>query len=51
MAEPIVSLTTSPVLEDQDDIPNEDSQDIELNPTNLFRANRFPGVDRLDSGT
>ncbi len=51
VVEPIVSLTTSPVLEDQDDIPNEDSQDIELNPTNLFRANRFPGVDRLNSGT
>jgi LPS-assembly protein len=51
VVEPIVSLTTSPVLRDQDDIPNEDSQDIELNPTNLFRANRFPGVDRLDSGT
>ncbi|HYI68938.1 MAG TPA: LPS assembly protein LptD, partial [Skermanella sp.] len=51
VVEPIVSLTSSPVLEDQDDIPNEDSQDIELSPTNLFRANRFPGVDRLDSGT
>lgn len=49
--EPVVSLTSSPVLEDQDDIPNEDSQDIELSPTNLFRTNRFPGVDRLDSGT
>jgi LPS-assembly protein len=51
VVEPIVSLTTSPVLKDQSDIPNEDSQDIELNPNNLFRANRFPGVDRLDSGT
>jgi LPS-assembly protein len=51
VVEPLVSLTTSPVLDDQDDIPNEDSQDIELNPTNLFRPNRFPGVDRLDSGT
>ncbi|EWY41332.1 organic solvent tolerance protein [Skermanella stibiiresistens SB22] len=49
--EPIVSFTTSPALDDQDDIPNEDSQDIELTPYNLFRANRFPGVDRLDSGT
>ena len=27
------------MLKDQGDIPNEDSQDIELNPTNLFRAN------------
>ena len=50
VVEPIVSLTTSPVLKDQEDIPNEDSQDIELNPTNLFRANRFPGVDRLELG-
>jgi LPS-assembly protein len=51
VVEPIVSFTTSPSLKDQDDIPNEDSQDIELSPTNLFRTNRFPGVDRLDSGT
>ncbi|WP_158043788.1 LPS-assembly protein LptD [Skermanella pratensis] len=49
--EPIVSFTTSPNIDDQDNIPNEDSQDIELTAYNLFRPNRFPGVDRLDSGT
>lgn len=49
--EPIVSLTVAPGVEDDPAIPNEDSTDVELLPTNLFRGNRFPGVDRLDPGT
>ena len=33
------------------DIPNEDSQDIQLDALNLFASNRFPGEDLQDSGT
>ena len=32
------------------DIPNEDSQDFELSDGNFLERNRFPGVDRVDSG-
>ena len=35
---------------DQDDIPNEDSQLPEFDETNLFSLNRFPGLDRLETG-
>src|SRR3990170_5261547 len=31
-------------------IPNEDSLDIEFDETNLFKPNRFAGLDRVDSG-
>jgi LPS-assembly protein len=31
-------------------IPNEDSQDLELDDTNLFAENRYPGRDRVDDG-
>jgi LPS-assembly protein len=31
-------------------IPNEDSQDLELDDTNLFSENRYPGRDRVDDG-
>lgn len=31
-------------------IPNEDSLDFELDKTNLFALNRFPGLDILDTG-
>ncbi len=33
-----------------DRIPNEDSQDLEFDDTNLFAMNRFPGVDRVQPG-
>lgn len=32
-------------------IPNEDSRAIDLEDSNLFALNRFPGYDRWDSGT
>jgi LPS-assembly protein len=47
--EPTVSVVASPD-EDSDDIPNEDSVDVEFDETNLFDPNRFSGIDRLDSG-
>lgn len=32
-------------------IPNEDSADFEFNDTNLFSTDRFPGYDRIDTGS
>ena len=48
--EPIVSATVSPYGGNLRRIPNEDSQSLELDETNLFAANRFPGIDRVDGG-
>lgn len=31
-------------------IPNEDSQELELDDTNLFSGNRFSGLDRVEGG-
>ena len=42
--------STPTTLGDQDDIPNEDSQLPEFDETNLFSLNRFPGLDRLETG-
>jgi len=50
--EPVVSLTVSPTLNDNDDnIPNEDSIDVQLDTSNLFEYNRFPGDDKQEDGT
>jgi len=49
--EPIVSFVAAPSYANNRGIPNEDSQDIELDPANLFSGNRFPGVDRMDDGS
>jgi LPS-assembly protein len=47
--EPVASITGAPNLEDQDsDIPNEDSQDVQIDASNLFEPNRFPGTDRIE---
>jgi LPS-assembly protein len=32
-------------------VPNEDSRAIDLEDTNLFALNRFPGYDRIEDGT
>jgi LPS-assembly protein len=32
-------------------IPNEDSQDVEFDETNLFTKNRFSGMDRIEGGS
>ena len=50
VVEPIVSATVSPYGGNMRRIPNEDSQSLELDETNLFAANRFPGIDRVDGG-
>jgi len=47
--EPKVSLTLAPNLgDDSVDIPNEDSQDVQIDTVNLYNANRFPGYDRVE---
>lgn len=49
MVEPIAALTAATNIDNTDaGIPNEDSQDVQLDASNLFEANRFPGKDRLE---
>ena len=47
--EPRVAFTAGRQIDD--DIPNEDSQDIQLDALSLFETNRFPGEDVQDDGT
>ncbi len=51
LIEPITSLTLSPNQSIDDDIPNEDSRDIQLDISNLFENNRFSGNDRIETGS
>ncbi len=46
--EPMVALTVAPNIEIDDDIPNEDSEDVQLDSLNLFEPSRFPGLDRVE---
>lgn len=45
---PIASVTAGTNVDFDDDIPNEDSQDFSLDPTNLFEPNRFAGYDLIE---
>ncbi|MSU89878.1 LPS assembly protein LptD [Rhodobacteraceae bacterium 2CG4] len=47
--EPVVQAVYSRAL-GESDVPNEDSVSPELDETNLFALNRFPGIDRRESG-
>ena len=47
---PRIQVVASPPINNFD-IPNEDSRAIELEDTNLFALNRFPGYDRVEDGT
>lgn len=49
LIEPVVQVVYSEVLGDSD-VPNEDSQLPELDETNLYSLNRFPGRDRYETG-
>lgn len=49
--EPLASIVVAPNGGNPDKIPNEDSQEIEFDETNLFQDNRYDGFDRVDSGT
>ncbi|HEY0148606.1 MAG TPA: LPS assembly protein LptD [Allosphingosinicella sp.] len=46
---PRVQLVASPPTENID-IPNEDARSVDLEDSNLFALNRFPGYDRWEDG-
>lgn len=46
--EPIISATFAPNIDVEGNLPNEDSQDVQLDSLNLLNANRFPGLDRVE---
>lgn len=48
--EPTVAFTMSSRSGSSTSIPNEDSQDVQIDTTNLFDANRFPGQDKVEDG-
>jgi LPS-assembly protein len=50
LIEPIAAIFAAPIGGNQAGIPNEDAQSFEFDDTDLFRANRFPGLDRVDGG-
>lgn len=49
--EPIIGVVGGPNGGNPDEIPNEDSRSFEFDTTNLFRMNRYEGVDRVTSGS
>ncbi|MBL4589652.1 MAG: LPS-assembly protein LptD [Alphaproteobacteria bacterium] len=46
--EPIVSLTARTNINENTVIPNEDSRDVQIDASNLFEEDRFPGYDRVE---
>jgi LPS-assembly protein len=50
LIEPQVAFTASPNAPNSSLIPNEDSQNVEFDYSNLFAMSRFPGLDRLEGG-
>jgi LPS-assembly protein len=50
LIEPIVAAFAAPVGGNPAGIPNEDAQSFEFDDSHLFRADRFPGLDRVDGG-
>ena len=48
--EPIFALSASPTRKPNPRIPNEDSQDVDFDTSNLFELNRYPGTDSLEQG-
>jgi len=48
--EPIAVAIYSPNGGNPDEIPNEDSQELEFDDTNLFSPNKFSGIDRIEDG-
>ncbi|NKB58922.1 MAG: LPS assembly protein LptD [Alphaproteobacteria bacterium] len=48
--EPIVALVLSPNGSNPGAIPSEDSVVVEIDDTNILSADRFPGLDRVESG-
>jgi len=50
MIEPVVAVIAAPVGNNPSKIPDSDSSGFEFDETKLFSMNRFPGLDRVDSG-
>jgi LPS-assembly protein len=50
LVEPIVAVFAGPSGGNQHRIPDEDSLDFEFSDTDLFRPDRLPGYDVLDTG-
>lgn len=46
--EPVTSVYVSPDIDNSDDIPNEDSTDVQLDAGNILEGNRYPGLDRIE---
>ncbi|MCB9983125.1 MAG: LPS-assembly protein LptD [Rhodospirillales bacterium] len=46
--EPVAALTLAPNVTGDDSIPNEDSNDVQIDASNIFEPNRFPGLDRVE---
>lgn len=51
LIEPIVGFAISPNGLNDEEIPNEDAQILEFNDSNLFADNRYPGYDRVETGS
>jgi LPS-assembly protein len=48
--QPTANIIVSPYGNNPDKIPNEDSVEVEISDDNLFNANHFTGLDRLEGG-
>lgn len=47
----LIAAPDQPIGDKDRDFPDEDSQDPEFNDANLFSSDRFPGYDRIDTGS
>jgi LPS-assembly protein len=50
LIEPMAAIVLSPNGQNPTRIPGEDSVVVEIDDTNLFSSDRFPGTDRVESG-
>ena len=48
--EPVASFTWTLNNPNNNKIPNEDSQDLQIDDSNLFEPNRFAGLDEVEGG-
>jgi LPS-assembly protein len=48
--EPVASFTWTLDDPNSNQIPNEDSQDLQIDDSNLFEPNRYAGLDRVEGG-
>ena len=46
--EPVSTVYLAPDINNGSNVPNEDSQDVQLDVGNLLDGNRFPGLDRIE---